>query len=462
MVAAISGQVSLVAVVANLVVAVVVGPATVLGLLGGVLVLLVQPAGLACGWLAGLCASWIITVATHLARLPTAALDWAPGVTPVLVLGVLCVGVGLGAGAVLRRPRWSVALSLVLVVVMLRPLPSPGWPPAGWVLVACDVGQGDGLVLKAGGGAAVAALAVLCVLLALAMPRVLNRRRWSFGAAMVMVLTVVRPLPSPGWPPSGWVLVACDVGQGDGLVLNAGGGTAVVVDTGPDPPAMSACLDRLGVERLAVVVLTHFHADHVDGLAAVLDGRRVGEVDVTATEDPAYGAVEVRRRAAAARVPVRVPGYGEVRRLGQLTWQVVGPVSAASGGEHGEEGSAANNASLVLLVDVRGVRILMSGDMEPEAQQRLDASLPGLRVDVLKVPHHGSRYQDPDLLGSLGARLAVVSVGRDNEYGHPATATLALLRRAGLRVERTDEDGDVAVTVRDGRLGVTARGSRRR
>jgi competence protein ComEC len=389
-VAAISGQVSLVAVVANLVVAVVVGPATVLGLLGGVLMLLVAPAGLACGWLAGLCASWIITVATHLARLPTAALEWAPGVGPVLVLGLVCLVVALGAGAVLRRPRWSVALSLVLVVVMLR------------------------------------------------------------------------PLPSPGWPPSGWVLVACDVGQGDGLVLNAGGGTAVVVDTGPDPPAMPACLDRLGVERLPVVVLTHFHADHVDGLAAVLDGRRVGEIDVTATEDPAYGAAEVHRWADAARVPVRVPAYGEVRRVGQLTWQVVGPVSAAAGGEHGEEGSAANNASLVLLVEVRGVRVLMSGDMEPEAQQRLEAALPGLRVDVLKVPHHGSRYQDPDLLDGLGARLAVVSVGRDNDYGHPAAATLALLRRAGMRVERTDEDGDVAVTVRDGRLGVTARGSRSR
>jgi competence protein ComEC len=105
-VAAISGQVSLVAVVANLVVAVVVGPATVLGLLGGVLMLFVAPAGRACGWSAGLCASWIIAVATHLARLPTAALDWAPGVAPVLVLGLLCVVVGLGAGAVLRRPRW--------------------------------------------------------------------------------------------------------------------------------------------------------------------------------------------------------------------------------------------------------------------------------------------------------------------------------------------------------------------
>ena len=102
----------------------------------------------------------------------------------------------------------------------------------------------------------------------------------------------------------------------------------------------------------------------------------------------------------------------------------------------------------------------MAGDMEPEAQQALAAALPGLRVDVLKVPHHGSRYQDPALLTGLGARLALVSVGRDNDYGHPALATLQLLRRAGMRVERTDLDGDVAVTVHDGGLGVRSRGSR--
>lgn len=387
-VAAISGQVSLVAVVANLLVAAAVGPATVLGLLGGALMLLLPPAGLVCGRLAGVCAGWIIVVATHLARLPTAAVDWAPGLLPVGVLGLLCLAVGLTATRVLRRARWSVALSVVLVVVMLRPLPSPGWPPAGWVLVACDVGQGDG------------------------------------------------------------------------LVLNTGLGSAVVVDTGPDPPAMDACLDRLGVRTLPVVVLTHFHADHVDGLPAVLAGRRVGELDVTATEEPAYGAEQVRRWAVAARVPVRVPAYDEVRRVGDVTWQVVGPVSSGVDGHHGEEGSVANNASLVLLVEVRGIRVLMSGDMEPEAQQRLHASLPGLHVDVLKVPHHGSRYQDPDLLAGVGARLALVSVGEGNDYGHPAGTTLALLRRAGMTVERTDQDGDVAVTVRDGRLGVRERGGR--
>jgi competence protein ComEC len=287
---------------------------------------------------------------------------------------------------------------------------------------------------------------------------VLRSGRWSIALSALLVAVMLRPLPSPGWPPRDWVLVACDVGQGDGLVLNAGGHRAVVVDTGPDPVAMSRCLDRLGVRSLPVVVLTHFHADHIDGLPAVLDDHPTGELDVTGIEEPAYGAEQVRRWAAAARVAVRVPAYGEVRRVGELTWQVLGPRPAQHASPLGEEGSQANNASLVLLVEVRGTRILLSGDIEPEAQQVLDRALPGLRVDVLKVPHHGSRYQDPDLLAGLGARLAIVSVGVANDYGHPAAATLSLLRRAGMSVRRTDEDGDVAVTVRGGRLAVRTRG----
>ena len=74
------------------------------------------------------------------------------------------------------------------------------------------------------------------------------------------------PLPTPGWPAAGWVLAMCDVGQGDALVLRAGPGAGVVVDAGPDPAAVDRCLDRLDVERVPLVVLTHFHADHVDGL----------------------------------------------------------------------------------------------------------------------------------------------------------------------------------------------------
>ncbi len=384
-VAAISGQVSLVAVLANLLVAPAVAPATVLGLLGGVLSLVVEPVGRLCGALAGWSAAWIIAVAVRLADLPSAAIDWSAGLVSVAALALLCLIVGLVAGRVLARRGATLGLVAALVVVMLRPLPTPGWPPEGWVLVACDVGQGDG------------------------------------------------------------------------LVLNAGGGAAVVVDTGPDPTAMTRCLDRLEVRRVPVVVLTHFHADHVDGLPSVLAGRGVDEVELTGEEDPESGAVRVRRWAAARDVAVRVPAYGEVRRVGDLTWQVVGPVPAPGGARRPAEGSAANNASLVLVAEVRGVRILLAGDIEPEAQQRLARSLPGLSVDVVKVPHHGSRYQDPDLLRGLGAGLAVVSVGRGNDYGHPAAATLSLLRAAGMRVARTDELGDVAVIMRDGRLRAQGR-----
>ena len=156
-----------------------------------------------------------------------------------------------------------------------------------------------------------------------------------------------------------------------------------------------------------------------------------------------------------------MPPYGEVRRVGALTWQVIGPVADRVGRGHPEEGTGANNASLVLLV--RGARAC--GCCWPATWSRrrssaLARSLPGLRADVLKVPHHGSRYQDPDLLASL-QRPARRGLGRrDNDYGHPAAVTLALLRRAGMRVERTDQDGDVAVTVSDGRLGVRTRGGR--
>jgi competence protein ComEC len=381
-VAAISDQVSLVAVVANMVVAPAVGPATVLGLAGGLLVLLVEPLGVLLGRVAGLCAWWIIEVAERSADMPTAAVSWSSGALSIALLSLICLG------------------------------------------------------------------------LALVMPRVLRRRGWAVVLTGLMLLAVVRPLPTPGWPPDGWVMVACDVGQGDGLVLNAGAGTAVVVDVGPDPQAIDRCLDRLGVERLAAVVLTHFHDDHVAGLPGVLEERPPEEVVVTAFADPVSGAESVMGWAEAAGVPVRVPAYGEVRRLGSLTWQVVGPSGRFATGEAVSKGSSANNASVALLVEVEGIRILLTGDMEPETQKAMHRALPALQVDVLKVPHHGSRYQDPEFLTGLAARLALVTVGVDNGYGHPAAETLELLEGSGALVRRTDESGDVAVVVRDGQLTV--------
>jgi competence protein ComEC len=377
LVAAISGQVSLVAVGANIVVAWAVGPATVLGLLGGLVSMAWLPLGEVVAAPAAWCASWIIAVARTSADLPVAALAWSTGWISIGLLTLTCAVAALALGEVLARRGLVVGFSGVLVVVMLVPAPTLGWPPTGWVMVACDVGQGDG------------------------------------------------------------------------LVLNAGHGSAVVVDAGPDPELIDACLDRLDVQAVPVVVISHFHADHVDGLSGVLDGRRVGRIETSPVADPDGGARLVQSVARRSGVPVRVVEYAETTTVGPLRWQVLAPVRMS----YSDSDSPPNDASVVMLVEVRGVRLLLMGDEERPSQADLARTTTGLRADVLKVAHHGSSKQDADLIDALGARLALISVGVDNDYGHPAGSTLRLLEQAGMLVRRTDLQGDVAVVVDDrGRL----------
>ncbi|MCB0909381.1 MAG: ComEC/Rec2 family competence protein, partial [Nocardioidaceae bacterium] len=199
---------------------------------------------------------------------------------------------------------------------------------------------------------------------------------------------------------------------------------------------------------------THFHADHISGLDGVLRGRRVDELEVTGLAEPADNAGAVAAIAAATGLRPRVPALGETRRLGDVVLQVVSlgaGVAAQDPGVHTDEppgeGSAANNASIVTVAEVGGIRILLTGDIEPEAQARLAATVSGLQVDVLKVPHHGSSHQDLDWLLSLGARVALISVGADNDYGHPSPDVVDALTAAGTLVLRTDLQGDLAVTV---------------
>lgn len=375
----ISGEVSLVAVWANLVVAPAVAPATVLGLAGGL-------AGLAWPrlgeWIAAPGAwavEWIILVARRAADLPTAAVEL--GATP-------------------------------LVVVLVT---------AATVVVAA------------------------------VMPRVVGRRSSATLSALVLVAAVLVRPPTPGWPPADWVMAACDVGQGDALLLNAGGGSAVLVDAGPDPEALAACLRRLEVRVLPVVVVTHFHADHVDGVRALGDRFRVGQVLGSSLPDPPAGVALVSDTVAAPGVTP----YGASWRLGELTVQHLWPPPHLPPVSSSE--SAANNASVVLLVESRGVRMLLTGDLEPSGQRALARSLPDLDVDVLKVPHHGSRHQDLDWLTSLSPEVAIVSVGEDNDYGHPDAGLLSALERVGAETWRTDESGDVVVVVDGDGLAVRGR-----
>lgn len=378
---AISGQVSLVAVLANLAAAPAVGPATVLGLCAALASPVSAVVAQGFGWGAGLAAWWIVQVGRVGADLPGAAVAWPSTPPGIALVAVLCLGAALAGPRLLAAPRRGIACAAALGVLVLRP----------------------------------------------------------FGGV--------------GWPPQDWLFAMCDVGQGDALVLNAGGGAAVVVDTGPDPQLLDTCLDGLEVRTVPMVVLTHLHADHAGGLSGVFDHRSVGGLTLGPSTTPPKSYAAVLATAARHRVPVRVARQGERAGVGPLRWQVLGPPSPAGAvagrgsadPTEGVESATENNASLVLRVRTRGVSLLLTGDIEPEAQQALLGTGADLDVDVLKVPHHGSSHQDARFLAATSPALALVSVGADNDYGHPSPVTLDVLDGLGARVLRTDLRGTVAV-----------------
>jgi competence protein ComEC len=388
-VATLSGSVSIVAIAANVAAAPAVGPATVLGLVGGLVALVSQGASHLLGTIASVPAWWILRVATTAAGSRGASVAWPGGV------------------------EWTVALI------------------------------------------------ALCVAATLAMRSLLSRPVASTVAAAVMLLGVVQPWGRLGWPPDGWLLAMCDVGQGDALALHVADHAAVVVDAGPDPTQVDRCLDDLDVSRVPLVVLTHFHADHVGGLPGVLDGRQVGQIEVSPLAEPAAGVSDVRRWAADAGVPVVTAVTGESWQLGDVAWTTVGPpegVLRGAGRVDGGEDAGPNNASIVMRVEVHGFALLLSGDAEPEEEQAILSAGADLHADVVKVSHHGSGRQDPDFYAATGAAVALVSVGADNDYGHPAPETVDLMQALGMRVYRTDLDGTVVVAERDGRLVVVSDG----
>jgi competence protein ComEC len=379
-----SGEISLVAVAANLLAEPAVVPATLLGALATVVAPVAMPVARLLVWPAGLAASWIVGVARTAAAVPYANLSWPDGLLGAVLL--------LGAGAV------------AILVVRHRRL----------------------------------------------------RRLVAAAMAGTVAGVIVAAIAAPGWPPRGWLFVACDIGQGDGLVLHTGETSAVVVDAGPDPDLMDRCLARLGVRAVPLLVLTHPHADHVNGVPGVRRGRGVGAV----LPSPLSAGEESRFLGG---LGIRPAEPGQDWQVGLLSLSVLAPGDAGPKVSTRDGGTTVNNASVVLVArwtgptGLPGLSVLLPGDVETEAQHALAASVPP--VDVLKVPHHGSRRQDPGFLTAAHARVAIVSVGADNDYGHPAPATLALLGRLGTRVYRTDRDGDVAVVRAGGGIAVVARGT---
>lgn len=267
-----------------------------------------------------------------------------------------------------------------------------------------------------------------------------RRSRFALVAAASVALAGVSWWalhPPPRWhPPAGLRVTFLDVGQGDAILLEVAEG-ALLVDAGPPEARVEQQLRRLGISRLAAVVLTHPHRDHVGGAVEVLHDMQVGELldplqPGAWPEDAA--ARRVARDAGTVITPARV---GHSYRVGRLRLTELWP---DGGGFAGED---PHDHGVVLLASFGATDLLLTGDAESAVTSRL----PLRAVEVLKVAHHGS--SDPGLvdeLRTLRPHIAVISVGRGNDYGHPRAETLeALAAVPGLALYRTDENGRIVL-----------------
>lgn len=364
-----------------------------------------------------------------------------PLVAPATIVGVATAALSVVSTGLASWLAWVPALPTLGIAWVARVGARVPWGAVPWP----------------SGAAGACALAVLSVTVVLCGPWVVHhsRRRPLVACACgVLGLASGAPTTSMAWPPPDWRYVMCDVGQGDAMVLRSAEGAVVVVDAGPDPVLVDGCLARLGVSAVDAVLITHDHADHVDGLNGVLEGRTVGRVLTTLLEAPPMQAAEVGREASANRVPMQHLYADDRLSWPGITARVWWPARII------HAGSEPNNASLVLTVEVDGLRLLLLGDVEREAAAEVlrrlrgdPAALAG-GFDVVKVAHHGSSNRDDGLYAAAAAPLALISVGAGNDYGHPAPSTVALLERDGFRVLRTDLVGDIAVTGQRGHVSV--------
>jgi competence protein ComEC len=280
----------------------------------------------------------------------------------------------------------------------------------------------------------------------------------ALGVVVLAVLVAWHPF-APSLYRGKLEVSVLDVGQGDSIfvafpdgrtMLVDGGGQAgaEVVDgfrAGPDvgEEVVSPYLWSRGIKRLDVVALSHAHHDHLDGLHSVLANFKVGELWIGRHEEtPAFLVLLAEARARGVRVVQEIQGrtfdWDGVR--GEVLW----PADVS------QVDKAANDNSLVMRITDGSESFLLPGDIEKKVANELVDEHAPLAANFLKVPHHGSKTSSTDaFVGAVAPRVAVVSVGEGNQFGHPVDSVVSRYAQAGVRFFRTDRDGAVT-TVTDG------------
>lgn len=255
-----------------------------------------------------------------------------------------------------------------------------------------------------------------------------------------------------------------DVGQGDSSLIELPSGKVILVDGGGTRDnrfdigkrVVAPYLWNRGVSKIDLIVLSHPHPDHMNGLFAVLRTFDVREIWMHGldTHLPGYDAFlaslrdgnVTRKIASAEALPVRI---------GEAEFSVMHPAKGFAARSR-KAYDAENNRSLVVRVDFQEKTLLFTGDIGEEAERMITRSSRGFACDIIKVPHHGSRSSSTGaFLSRFRSRAAVVSVGRGNPYGHPSEEVLKRYERIGSRILRTDRDGAVIVTIRNGKMCIT-------
>ena len=419
-----------------------------------------------------LCELLVITLALQIGMLPLMARDFhrvtlsaplvnlaAVPITGIVVpLGFLTLGSGLflpGVGKVLAAPLAWVTTLLLHVVRWFAQFPrwSYGIPgPPIWLIVT---------------------FLTACVLLAVAARSSNSWSRWpSRSAAGVLGLSAltIGMFPfSPRWSAGKLELTVLDVGQGDSLFVVSPHGRTLLMDGGggfigfagheqqngidPGEEAVSPYLWSRGFQKLDVVALTHAHQDHIGGLAAILENFRVGTLWI-GREVESGALAKLENLAREKKIPVvhelRGKAFSWDGVEAQLLWPEISPQAVGT--------SAKNNDSLVLHLEYGERGMMLPGDAEKQAESTIvsDNDETALRADVLKVGHHGSKNSTtPEFLAAVRPRVAVISAGEDNPYGHPNPELLARLTAAGVRILRTDHDGAVHVLTDGKRLEIS-------
>lgn len=251
-----------------------------------------------------------------------------------------------------------------------------------------------------------------------------------------------------------------DVGQGDSILAQEGD-RQILIDGGPD----AAVLEKLGAampsgdRAIDLVILTHPHSDHINGLVSVLERYDVGRVLMTDVIAPTAYFNKFKELVAQKNILVDDPQKTKVELVGDMEYDVLsaGTEGGLRSSIHDGNSDGLNDSSIVGMLKFGSRRFLMMGDATSAVEDRLIAEKISLAADFLKVGHHGSNYSTSAVfLKTVDPRYAAVSVGAKNSYGNPAWRVMRLLLSSGIATYRTDENGDVFASTDGQSLQVSA------